>query len=119
MNTRIPPDPDLIQRTWPRTETPMARLLTLGPQALSDAEVLAVLLRKGERAKSARELAQEVLTQAGSISALLGRTDTLDVEAQARISAAYELVRRALKERISSPDAPSSPPPFPYYFRTP
>src|SRR5258708_9362351 len=118
MNTRIPPDPDLIQRTWPRTETPMARLLTLGPQALSDAEVLAVLLRKGEPAKSARELAQEVLTQAGSISALLGRPGTLDVEAQARISAAYELVRRALKEEISSRDALSSPQAVRNFLRT-
>jgi DNA repair protein RadC len=118
MNTRIPPDPDLIQRTWPRTETPTARLFALGPQALSDAEILAVLLRRGNKVKSALELAQEALAGAGSLSALLGRLGTLEVEAQARVSAAHELARRALREELSSRDALSSPRAVRDYLRT-
>ena len=41
---------------WPLAERPRERLLAEGAQALSDAELLAVLLRTGVRGKSAVEL---------------------------------------------------------------
>ena len=106
-----PLDPDLIQRRWPLNEQPMTRLFTLGPQALSDAEILSILLRKGGRNKSAVDLARELLAQVGGISGLLATTSTgiLQLEAQARIFAANELVRRALKEKITNGSALNSP----------
>ena len=46
---------------WPEGERPRERLLALGPEALSDAELLAIYLRVGVRGKSAVDLARELL----------------------------------------------------------
>ena len=40
---------------WPEGERPRERLLAHGPEALSDAELLAIYLRVGVRGKSAVE----------------------------------------------------------------
>ncbi len=106
-----PVDPDLIQRTWPSNEQPTARLLALGPLALSDAEIVAVLLRKGCKDKSAVQLAREVLSSAGSIAGLLAAPcpSLIGPEARARLLAATELARRALSETLRSADALTSP----------
>ena len=48
---------------WPATERPRERLLANGARVLSDAELLAILLRTGMRGKSAVELARELLDQ--------------------------------------------------------
>lgn len=111
MNVSTPREPDLIQRAWPINEQPMARLFAHGPAALSDAEILAVLLRKGSKDKSAVALAREVLAHAGGIAALLAsaNSSTLGLEAQARIHAALELARRALREELSQTNALNSP----------
>jgi DNA repair protein RadC len=111
MNISAPREPDLIQRAWPINEQPMARLLAHGPAALSDAEILAVLLRKGDKDKSAVEVAREVLKHAGGIAALLcsANSSMLGLEAQARLTAALELARRGLREQLSQTDALSSP----------
>jgi DNA repair protein RadC len=41
---------------WPKDQRPRERLLKHGPQALSDAELLAVFLRVGVAGKSAVDL---------------------------------------------------------------
>ena len=46
------------QRRWPPSERPRERLLEAGPQALSDGELLAILLGTGTRGQSAAELAR-------------------------------------------------------------
>lgn len=56
---------------WPEGERPREKLLQRGPQALSDAELLAIFLRTGVRGKSAVELARELLLEHGSLSALM------------------------------------------------
>jgi len=59
---------------WPLLERPRERLLANGASALSDAELLAVLLRTGVRGKSAVELARELLAQFGGVAgAVLGQ----------------------------------------------
>ena len=45
-------------RTWPRSERPRERLLDAGPQALSDGELLAVVLGTGTRGQDAATLAR-------------------------------------------------------------
>lgn len=104
-------DPDLIQRSWPKNEQPVARLLALGPLALSDAEIVAVLLRKGCKDKSAVQLARELLGSAGGISGLLAAScsSLIGLEAKARLAAAVELARRALAEGLRSSSALTSP----------
>ena len=46
----------------PENDRPRERMLLKGPEALSDAELLAIVLRTGSRGKNAVELAQELLS---------------------------------------------------------
>lgn len=55
---------------WPRTERPRERLLSKGPDALSDAHLLAILLRTGRRDFSAVQVALELLNRLGGLSGL-------------------------------------------------
>lgn len=55
---------------WPRPERPRERLLSKGPEALSDAHLLAILLRTGRREASAVAVAIELLNRLGGLSGL-------------------------------------------------
>ena len=56
---------------WPSDDRPREKLLRKGAEALSDAELVALFLRTGIQGKSAVELAREMMTSFGSLSALL------------------------------------------------
>ncbi|MGC2518626.1 MAG: DNA repair protein RadC [Burkholderiales bacterium] len=101
---------------WPLQERPRERLIALGPQALADAELLAILLRTGVKGKSAVDVARSLLSRFGSVAALLeagperlGGTPGLGSAKLAQLQAALELARRALKEELTTRDALSSP----------
>ena len=55
---------------WPEAERPREKLLALGPDALSDAELLAIFLRTGVPGQTAVELARSLITEFGSLRAL-------------------------------------------------
>ena len=88
--------------TWPENERPRERLLRIGAQTLTDAELLAILLRVGVQGKNAVELARQVLNKFGSfralaeapLSALLDMKGLKGAKA-AQITAALEIARRA------------------------
>lgn len=101
---------------WPLHERPREKLLARGPQALSDAELLAIFLRTGVPGKSAVDLARDLLTEFGSLRALLqadckrfcagyGLGDAKFVQLQAVL----EMGRRHLHETLSRGDALSNP----------
>jgi DNA repair protein RadC len=100
---------------WPAAERPRERLLTLGAAALSDAELLAVLLRTGIRGKSAVELARELLERFGGIGGLLGagrellKVKGLGNAKAAQFGATIELARRSLGEQLRAGAALTSP----------
>ncbi len=100
---------------WPVAERPRERLLAEGAGTLSDAELLAVLLRTGVRGKSAVELARELLGRFGSVGGLLAAGKALlDIKGlgaakSAQLSAAIELARRSLGERLREGSALTSP----------
>jgi DNA repair protein RadC len=54
----------------PAHERPRERLLSRGPEALSDRELLALVLRNGTRAVSALDLAESLLAEYGCLTAL-------------------------------------------------
>src|SRR5690606_912696 len=58
-------------RNWPAAERPREKLLEQGPAALSDAELLAIFLRTGVAGRSAVDLARHLLSEFGSLRALL------------------------------------------------
>lgn len=56
---------------WPLTERPREKLFRYGVKALTDAELVAILLRLGTKGKTALDLARELLAQYGSLKKLL------------------------------------------------
>jgi DNA repair protein RadC len=94
-------------RDWPEAERPRERLLAHGVRALSDAELIAVLLGNGTRGCDAVALGRALLGQAGSLGRLLADPDELPRLAgvgpakRARIVAALELARRSLAEGLT------------------
>jgi DNA repair protein RadC len=96
---------------WPESERPREKLLLRGPEALSDAELLAIFLRTGTRGKTALDLARELLNRFGSLSKLLNCSLTeftatlgLGPAKYAQLQAAIELGQRYLKEPLSNAD---------------
>ena len=64
-----PRQPSLIAEI-PHDERPRERLLRNGPQSLSDAELVAILLKGGRKGASALDLSRELLFQAGGLRGL-------------------------------------------------
>ncbi|MCS6787326.1 MAG: DNA repair protein RadC [Thiobacillaceae bacterium] len=94
---------------WPEGERPREKLLARGPQALSDAELLAIFLRVGAKGKSAVALGRELLTHFGSLNRLFAaplseftRFGGLGPAKYAQLQAVLEMARRALAERMRS-----------------
>ncbi|MBY5926517.1 MULTISPECIES: RadC family protein [unclassified Halomonas] len=104
-------------RDWPEGERPREKLLTMGPGALSDAELLAILLRVGVAGRSAVDLARDVLVAFGGLRALLEARQQevcaqrgLGVATFVQLQAAQEMSRRHLAshlERGQPLDSPS------------
>src|ERR687896_58211 len=100
---------------WAPEERPRERLLASGAGALSDAELVAVLLRTGVRGKSAVDLARELLAKYGGITMLLNagaqlaRVNGLGPAKTAQFAAAIELARRSAEERVREASALTSP----------
>ena len=99
---------------WPESERPRERLLAQGAGALSDAELVAVLLRTGVRGKSAVDLARELIERFQGIGGLLERIATenvtgLGMAKRAQFVAAVELARRSLGEQMKKRSALTSP----------
>lgn len=94
-------------KDWPESERPRERLLTHGPQALSEAELLAVFLRTGLRGQTVLDLARSALQRFGGLNGLLGapasQIKTLPGFGPAKVAqlqAVLELARRALHEDV-------------------
>jgi len=94
---------------WPETERPRERLMAKGPDALSDAQLLAILLRTGRRDSSAVQVAIELLGRVGSIGglAMCGIEELCAIQGigpakAAQLKAAVELGRRSLAAPLST-----------------
>jgi DNA repair protein RadC len=103
-------------RDWPRSERPRERLLEAGPRALSDGELIAVLLGTGTAGKNAAELARSLLERWGGLAPLLAtsapelaRTRGVGPARAARLVAAVELGRRYLAAPQEPRDAFDAP----------
>lgn len=98
---------------WPVAERPRERLLEKGAAALSDAELLAVLLRSGIRGKSAVDLGRDLLARfeglGGLFSSDLSNIKGLGAAKRAQFAAAIELARRSLGEQLGAAAALTSP----------
>mgnify|MGYP006189340567 CR=1 FL=1 len=94
-------------KSLPHDARPREKLLARGPSALSDAELLALLLRTGIPGKHVVQLAQELLDRFGGIGGLLHTgADALKAvkglgpAKRAEVVAVLELARRALAQEL-------------------
>jgi DNA repair protein RadC len=92
---------------WPLKERPRERLLKLGAQFLSNAELLAIFLRTGIRGKTALDLARDLLNHFGSLRGLMEATHEefcqhrgLGTAKFAQLQAARELSNRCIQEDL-------------------
>jgi DNA repair protein RadC len=99
----------------PTDARPREKLLTRGPQALSDVELLAILLRTGMTGKNVFQLSEELLGPDG-IAGLLNATGHslkgvkgLGPAKQAELLAVFEMARRALSQRLKEREAFHTP----------
>ncbi|MEO8303957.1 MAG: DNA repair protein RadC, partial [Betaproteobacteria bacterium] len=97
-------------------ERPRERLLAHGATALSDAELVALLLRTGTAGKSALDIARALIAQFGGVSGLLA-APVAEVVAMpgvgpakgAELATVVELARRSLSQEAQERDALASP----------
>ncbi len=89
----------------PPDDRPREKLILKGAQNLSDAELIAILLRTGKQGKSVIEIARELISNEGNLSMIAGKTvDSLQKvsgigkDKAATLAAAFELSRRILSQ---------------------
>lgn len=101
---------------WSASERPREKLIELGAEALSDAELLAIFLRIGVPGKTAVDLARDLLSQFGSLNGVFAANEKqvsqvhgMGSSKYAQLQAVYEMSRRALNEQMRQKDVLSSP----------
>ena len=95
---------------------PREKLMAMGPQALADAELLALLLRTGLQGLGVLQLAEKVLTELGGLAGLLHAQPSqlqairgLGPAKRSELIAVMELARRALNRTLSEQPVFNSP----------
>ncbi|PUE34812.1 DNA repair protein RadC [Limnohabitans sp. Hippo3] len=94
---------------------PREKLLARGPQALSDVELLAILLRTGMAGKNVFQLSEELLGPDGIAGLLNATVQSLQMvkglgpAKQAELLAVFEMARRALSQRLKEREAFHTP----------
>jgi DNA repair protein RadC len=103
-------------KDWPSNERPREKLLQRGATALTDAELLAIFLRTGTPGKSAVDMARDLLSEYGSLQALLGadqqrfcQSNGLGEAKYAQLQAVLEMARRHFAEILQRGNALTSP----------
>ena len=106
----------MLLKDLPQDARPREKLLARGPGALSDAELLALLLRTGLPGKNALQMGQELISTFGGVSGLLNtpaealkKIKGLGPAKRAEIVAVLELARRALASQLQEKPVFSNP----------
>ena len=98
----------MLLKDLPQEARPREKLLSRGPAALSDAELLALLLRSGIQGKNVLQLAQELVDRFGGVAGLLHMpaealktVKGIGPAKRAELVAVLELARRALAQQLT------------------
>ena len=98
----------MLLKDLPQEARPREKLLSRGAAALSDAELLALLLRSGIQGKNVLQLAQELVYRFGGVAGLLHTpaealktVKGLGPAKRAELVAVLELARRALAQQLT------------------
>jgi len=94
-------------KDWPKSERPRELLLDKGPEFVSDAGLVAILLRIGIKGKDAVSLGRDLIHRFGGLRGLLNankrdleKINGLGPAKIAQLLAATEITKRQLKEQI-------------------
>lgn len=92
-------------------ERPQERLVRLGPGALSDTELLAMLLRNGTRGQDVMTLAARLLTEAGTLAGLMAwrEPEFRKLKGIGRVKALQLMAVVEIARRVVSQKAEDSP----------
>ena len=103
-------------RDWPSDERPREKLLEKGAAALSDAELLAILLRTGTPGRSALDVARNLIKSFRSLRKLISADRRrfcaepgLGPARFAELQAAIEIARRQLAESLKAGPSLANP----------
>ncbi|SEU17683.1 DNA repair protein RadC [Paenibacillus sp. NFR01] len=106
----------LMLRDLPHEERPRERMMHYGAESLSQAELLAILLRTGTRRESAIHIAQRILGQTGGLRGLadLSIQELTEIKGigpakAVQLKAGIELGRRMANSRLTEPVTIRSP----------
>ena len=84
---------------------PGGKLRELGPESLSDAELLSILISTGTKGKSSEEIAKEILSKYSSFKGMANQPLETFLQIKGlgdvkiiRIAAAFEIARRIVKD---------------------
>ena len=107
----------------PAEARPREKLLARGPQALSDVELLAILLRTGMVGKNVFQLSEELLGSNGIAGLLQATAQSLKLvkglgpAKQAELLAVFEMARRALSQQLKERQAFQTPDAVKHYLQ--
>ncbi len=114
-----------LAKTWPSQELPREKLLKLGPESLSDSELLAIFLRTGTTGKDVMQLSREIMIHFNSLAALFAATEKefcqikgLGQAKYVQLQACLEMSQRYTTEQIKQQDAISNPEQVKKYVQT-
>ena len=109
-------------KEWPEDERPRERLIAHGPATLSEAQLLAILIRNGKSGRTALDLGRELLERFGSLAGIeqASITEICAIEGigpakAAELKAAIELGRRYQKPSLAGASFCSSEDVVSYY----
>ena len=90
-------------KDWPEGDRPQEMLLEKGPEALSDAALLAILLLTGRQGQGAVGLAREMLRNFGGFRGLMAATsmDLLEIKGIGKAKLAQILAAMEIQQRIA------------------
>ncbi len=91
--------------SWPQEDRPRERLLSKGAQALSDAELLAILLRVGYKGTNAVEMSRQLLKEFGSLRTMVEAPviALLEIKGLKGAKAAQLIAAMEIARRVSIP----------------
>ncbi|TVU75386.1 JAB domain-containing protein [Vibrio tasmaniensis] len=100
----------------PAESMPREKLLSRGPDSLSDAELLAIFLRTGTQGMNVLELSDKLIKDFGSLRSLFSATEAefcahkgMGQAKYVQLQAVLEMTQRYLAETLSRGDALTSP----------
>ncbi|EID7760918.1 RadC family protein [Vibrio parahaemolyticus] len=106
----------MILKALPNESMPREKLLQRGPQALTDAELLAIFLRTGTQGMNVIELADFLIQDFGSLRQLFSASEQefcqhkgLGQAKYVQLQAVLEMTQRYLAETLKRGDALTSP----------